>query len=309
MTVKIRGPVRLSNTNSRMTLRVSHRLTAMRGCLAAPLCLCLTGVATAGTTSCNLQELHSAGNAAVRSYVATLTVGDIGPGVRLCDGDTILRGWRFAGGVVGLAPSQHVYLFETLQGPRAVAWIDSRGHRLEVPPCRVGARCEEMDEAAFTVSGDVYTYRYIQPDNFVVLITYPPKQWNSAAVDPHTCPVSMSPDVEKKVLLVLDATTEVVRTDKAYEAVWDQLLNGKDDASIEARVALMDYPIDTAHAELLSCVVSTGGKRALHFLELYSRCDIAPSRSPVPRNHTDQLRSNTLDEWKRTRGKGSCDWE
>ena len=132
---------------------------------------------------------------------------------------------------------------------------------------------------------------------------------NSAKVDPPTCPASMPPAVEKKLLLVLDATTEVVRTDKAYEAVWDQLLDGKDDTSVEAQVALMDYPIGTSYAELLSCVVSTGGKRALHFLELYSRCDIAPSRSPVLRNHASQLRSIALEEWKTGHGKGSCGYE
>jgi hypothetical protein len=131
--------------------------------------------------------------------------------------------------------------------------------------------------------------------------------------DAPACPVSMRPAVEAKLLPVLDATSEVLRTDnwfyKPYETALDKLIDGKDDASIEARVALMDYPIGAAYAELLSCVVSTGGKRALYFLELYSRCDIAPSRSPVPRNHPSSLRSITMEEWKSGHGKGSCDYE
>ena len=151
----------------------------MRRNLAAVLCLWISGIATAGATTCNLVGLLSRGDAAISSYIPTLAVGEVGPGVKLCDGDTILRGWRFAGAVGGLDPSQHVYLFETLRGPRAVAWVDPHGHRLEVPPCHAGTRCENMDEAAFTVSGDVYTYRYIQPDNSVVLITYPPKHWRA----------------------------------------------------------------------------------------------------------------------------------
>jgi len=131
----------------------------------------------------------------------------------------------------------------------------------------------------------------------------------SVKVDPTTCPASMPSAVEKKLLLVLDATTETVRTDKAYEALWDQLLDGKDDASVEARVALMDYPIGAAYSELLSCVVSTGGKKALYYLELYSHCDIAPTRSPVPRDHANTLRSITTADWKARHGKGSCKYE
>jgi hypothetical protein len=63
----------------------------------------------------------------------------------------------------------------------------------------------------------------------------------------------MSPAVEKKLLSVLDPSTETVLDEKTYDTVFDQLLYGKDDASIEARVALMDYPIAAAHSELLSC--------------------------------------------------------
>jgi hypothetical protein len=103
-----------------------------------------------------------------------------------------------------------------------------------------------------------------------------------AWADPTACPASMSPAVEKKLLSVLDASTESVLDEKTYDTMFDQLLCGKDDASIGARVALMDYPIGAAYSELLSCVVSTGGKKALYYLELYSRCDIAPTRSRCP---------------------------
>jgi hypothetical protein len=127
--------------------------------------------------------------------------------------------------------------------------------------------------------------------------------------DPAACPASMSPVVEKKLLSVLDASVESVLDEKTYDIVFDQLLYGKDDASIEARVALMDYPIGAAYSELLSCVVSIGGKKALYYLELYSRCDIAPTRSPLPRNHARALRSITIAAWKAGHGKGSCDYD
>jgi len=123
----------------------------------------------------------------------------------------------------------------------------------------------------------------------------------------------MSRSAEAKLLPVLDATEEALRknnwSDEAYEAALDELLDAKDDASVEARVALMDYPVAAAYAEQLSCIVATGGKKALHYLELYTRCDIAPSRSPIPRDHTRKLRSAVIQAWKAGGGKGSCESE
>jgi len=130
---------------------------------------------------------------------------------------------------------------------------------------------------------------------------------------PPACPTSMSPAAEAKLRPVLNATQEAIRSnnwsDKSYEDALDRLLGGKDDASIEARVALMDYPIAAAYAELLTCTVATGGERALHYLELYSRCDVGPSQSPVSRDHSRTLRSTTLKAWKAGDGKGSCESE
>ena len=123
----------------------------------------------------------------------------------------------------------------------------------------------------------------------------------------------MSSAAEAKLLPVLDAMQRALRkgdwSDPAYEAAMDALLDAKDAASLEAKVALMDYATPSAYSSQLSCVVSTGGKKALHYLELYSRCDIAPSRSPVPRDHSSTLRSLTLQAWKATHGKGSCNFE
>jgi hypothetical protein len=45
---------------------------------------------------------------------------------------------------------------------------------------------------------------------------------------------------------------------------------------------------------------------ALHYLELYSKCNIAPSQSPVSRDHSRTLRSTTFKAWKAGNGKGSC---
>lgn len=133
--------------------------------------------------------------------------------------------------------------------------------------------------------------------------------WGGSA----SCPTLMPPSAEAKLLPVLQATHDAISTNnwsgKSYEDALDKLLAGRDDASIEARVALMDYPIAAAYAEQLTCVVATGGEKALQYLELYSRCDIAPSRSPVPRDHARTLRSTALKAWEASQGKGSCDSE
>jgi hypothetical protein len=133
----------------------------------------------------------------------------------------------------------------------------------------------------------------------------------TASADPAACPKLMSSAVEAKLLPVLTATAEALRkndwSDSAYEASLEALLDAKDAASAEARVALMDYPISTAYAEQLSCVVSTGGEEALRLLELYTRCDIRPSQSPIPRDHKRSLRATTIKAWKAGNGTGSCD--
>jgi hypothetical protein len=134
-----------------------------------------------------------------------------------------------------------------------------------------------------------------------------------ASADQTVCPQAMSPAVEAKLFPVLRATADALKTgdwsSKAYESSLDTLLSAKDAASAEARVALMDYPIATAYAEQLTCTVSVGGQRALRLLELYSRCDIAPSHSPVPRDHSRALRAETIKAWKAGNGKGSCEGE
>jgi hypothetical protein len=121
----------------------------------------------------------------------------------------------------------------------------------------------------------------------------------------------MSAPIEAKLLPVLEVTANAMRTGdwsaKSYESALDRLLASKTPASVEALIALLDYPISAAYSELVSCRLATGGKRALHLLELYDRCDIAPSRSPVKRNHPGLLRGLTIASWRAGGGKGSCD--
>jgi hypothetical protein len=120
----------------------------------------------------------------------------------------------------------------------------------------------------------------------------------------------MPPPVEARLLPILDATREAIRSgnwfSKTYESQLDRLLAAKDRYSVEAMVALLEYPISAAYAEEILCSLATGGSRTLQLLQLYDRCDIRPSRSPVERDPLSSLRSITIQVWKKNGGKGSC---
>jgi hypothetical protein len=124
------------------------------------------------------------------------------------------------------------------------------------------------------------------------------------------CPTSMPRAVEAKLLPVLAATAYATQTNDfhsgKYASALDTLIGAKDSASFEALVALLDYPIQPTWDDLISCYLSAGGDTSRKLLELYSRCDIAPSHSPITRNHDNALRSSILEKWHAGHGKGTC---
>ena len=131
-----------------------------------------------------------------------------------------------------------------------------------------------------------------------------------ALADQGACPTILPATVEAKLLPVLEARDEASRKndwwDKGYESAFGVLLNAKDDDSRQARVALMDYYVGEAYGEELVCAVALDGSEAGRFLELYSRCDIKPTRSSVPRNHALPLRGYALKMLKEGHVKESC---
>jgi hypothetical protein len=118
--------------------------------------------------------------------------------------------------------------------------------------------------------------------------------------------------VEQKLLPVLEALNEARpghEWDSGYERSFEALLKGGDDASVEARVALMDYYVGEAYAEELVCAVARDGPRMAILLELYSRCDIQPSRSSASRDRGLPLRAYALALLNEGRVKESCTYE
>ena len=127
------------------------------------------------------------------------------------------------------------------------------------------------------------------------------------------CLRAMPPNVEARLLPVLRALDQALVKndiwDKQYEAAFASLAQAKDNASAQARVALMDYYIGEAYGEELVCAVAIDGARSRRFVELYEDCDIKPTVSPVPRTRTLPLRRYALTIIVEGTAKESCTYE
>lgn len=124
------------------------------------------------------------------------------------------------------------------------------------------------------------------------------------------CPSKMSASVEKRLLPVLETLDKAAKKndwfDKNYEQQFEKLLRAKDNASREARVALMDYYVGEGMGEELVCAVALDGNGIKPIVELYQRCDISPTISLVPRNRSLPLRTFVLKMLKQGHVKEDC---
>jgi hypothetical protein len=127
------------------------------------------------------------------------------------------------------------------------------------------------------------------------------------------CPKQMPKAVEAKVLPILraqaDADARRADFDPTVEELLFDLLDRSDPVSIEAKVALMDYYLGEGNAESLVCSVALNGKAAESILLRYGTCDIQPSESPSPRDHTHPLRLQALKLIRSGKAKEGCTFE
>ena len=85
-------------------------------------------------------------------------------GVRLTDGTVVLKDYKYIGKAEGLAKGIHLYVVEFEKHRSAFIWIDKDGTELLLPNCP-----EKVSfESAYVISGDVYTWKAVQPDHGVV---------------------------------------------------------------------------------------------------------------------------------------------
>jgi hypothetical protein len=127
------------------------------------------------------------------------------------------------------------------------------------------------------------------------------------------CPSSTPIDVENKLSVVLDARDLAAEKndwwDKAYEDAFEHLMQSKDPASREARVALMDYYVGEHYGEELVCAVALDGKQMIAPLELYSRCDVKPSHIKASRTRALPLRGYALEMLRKGNAEASCTYD
>ena len=98
------------------------------------------------------------------------------PGISLCDGQKVLSAWVFKQSIHPPCTGQHIYIFEEDHALRAVIWIETNGKAASVPPCPLDD-CRNIAEAAHVISGDIYTWKEVQPGDGIVLLQYPTKKW------------------------------------------------------------------------------------------------------------------------------------
>jgi hypothetical protein len=131
-------------------------------CSAAP-------VAISSDEDCNkdINTFLDCNNARVIKYLTKLTKKDVGnvlKGVPLSDGTVELRGYAFLGEAKGLDKGVHLYVVEFKKQRSAYIWVDENGNELLLPSCLDSVSFE----SAYVLSGDVYTWKAVQPGHGVV---------------------------------------------------------------------------------------------------------------------------------------------
>jgi hypothetical protein len=128
-------------------------------------------------TSCDssLQAWLACNNPRVIGYLLKLSaehVGTVLPGVELSDGTKALKSHRFLGKAKGLPKGVQVYLFAHEGSPLAYAWVDEGGVPLTLPECE-----GVFPGSAYVLSGDVYTWKALQPGHGVVEVSCVDPEW------------------------------------------------------------------------------------------------------------------------------------
>jgi len=126
-------------------------------------------IALSSDKDCNkdVKTFLDCNNPRVRKYLASLTRKDIGKvlkGVHLTDGTIELKGYIFLGEARGIDKGVHLYVLELKKQRSAYIWVDENGTELPLPSCPESISFE----SAYVLSGDVYTWKAVQPGHGLV---------------------------------------------------------------------------------------------------------------------------------------------
>ncbi|CAB5108513.1 hypothetical protein D3OALGA1CA_3599 [Olavius algarvensis associated proteobacterium Delta 3] len=122
-------------------------------------------------------DWHKINEPRVIRYLSSLQSSDIGmivEGVELSDGDLAVYNLKFLGRVDKLGRGVHLYLFTDSTRTYAYIWIDESGESLPLPDC---SELYPNEEGQYGLSGDVYTWKSVQPGHGVVISHCPKEEW------------------------------------------------------------------------------------------------------------------------------------
>ena len=133
------------------------------------MCLLPAPVALSSDKDCNkdIEAFLNCNNPRVSKYLTRLTTKDIGKvltGVRLTDGSIELKGYTFLGEAKDIAKGVHLYIFKFKKHRSAYIWVDEKVTEFPLPICPESVSFE----SAYVLSGDVYTWKDLQPGHGIV---------------------------------------------------------------------------------------------------------------------------------------------
>jgi hypothetical protein len=123
-----------------------------------------------------LGEQLALDNPRVIKYLKGLTSSDIGKklkGIKLSDGSIDLRNHIFLETINSAKNNFTVYVFRNKAKRVAYAWVESNGRPLPIPACPSNYE----DEGQYVLSGDIYTWKEVQPGDGVVIIECVTNKW------------------------------------------------------------------------------------------------------------------------------------
>jgi hypothetical protein len=122
----------------------------------------------------DLESWLRCNNPQVIHYLMRFQAADVGrvlEGVRLSDGSFAAKGYRYLGRADDLGKGAHVVLVEREGKEGAYIWVEENGSPLPLP------ECGESPGSAYVLSGDVYTWKAVQPGHGVVEVICVDPSW------------------------------------------------------------------------------------------------------------------------------------
>lgn len=123
-----------------------------------------------------LEEQLAIDNPKVIKYLQALKASDAGKklkGIKLSDGNIILKDYVYLEKIRSSKNKFTVYLFQDGTKKIAYAWVETNGKPLPIPPCPP----DYKEEGQYGLSGDIYTWKDVQPGHGVVIIECVTNNW------------------------------------------------------------------------------------------------------------------------------------